>query len=167
MATPALSTFAVSSGGNRGGSFRRKWAEKVYEIPHSLVETYRTQFQPQDSRSSGAVTVSVATGAGEKTMTASASLFTASDVGRAITVASTGTYIIESFTSDQSVELASAPGTITTKTAVITGNTVYTGDTGIYARRLDEWREEKECPGRPGFARITCMYKVPEMRTLL
>ncbi|HUW55451.1 MAG TPA: hypothetical protein VMZ92_02375 [Planctomycetota bacterium] len=164
-----LSTYYTSRGGNAGGRIRAKEGEIEYAIPHALVEDYRTTFEPADTVSGGAKTIAGAIGAKVLTVTGGAFFTsTAADAGKAITIWGVGTYIIDTVTSTTvAVVTVAFAANFTGKTFAMTGNRVWPGDTGIYARRLDDFREIAECPGRPGFTHVRTIYRVPTMRSIL
>ena len=165
----SLSDYLISQSGNQWGTEKKPWGEKVYAIPHAAVESVRSGFMPQNVKAGGAKTI--AGGIGAYTLTVTGGAFftnTATDAGKAVTVWGVGTYTVATVTSTTVAVVTTAfASTFSLKTFVMTGNAIWSGDTGVYARRLAEFTERKEFPGRPGFAEIRARYGVPTMRTLL
>jgi hypothetical protein len=92
---------------------------------------------------------------------------TATDTGKLVTVSGVGSYVVDTVTSPTVAVMKTAFGeTFSAKSFTMTGNSVYPGETGIWAARmLEGWNER--CPGKSSMRRIRLVYRTPSIHTLL
>lgn len=154
-----IGDYYISRGGNSGGGYRRKYGEIEYAIPHALVETYRSMFEP------GETTTLTGTFAFDDTtdvLTCGSAVFTAEMVGRLVTATGKDAKTILVFNSTTSVDVDSGGGDWSGVSNARLGVPVWPGDTGAWARRLTDFREIAVCPGRPGFTYVKDIFSVPK-----